>query len=77
MELGRFLGYLGSCLDITERIELEASLKEQRALAEESSRNKSRLLSALSHDARTPLNAVVLAAQLLEESVQQLARRQQ
>lgn len=61
-----FLGYLGSCLDITERIELETLLVQQRFLAEEASRHKTRLVSALSHDARTPLNAVVLAAQLLE-----------
>jgi|GEM_PF-1132905 len=63
---GRFLGYLGSSLDITERIELEAALERQRVLAEEASRHKTQLVSALSHDARTPLNAVVLAAQLLE-----------
>jgi len=59
---GGFLGYLGSCLDITERIELEAALEQQ-------SEHKSRLMAALSHDARTPLNAVVLAAQLLETQV--------
>ena len=52
--------------DIGDRIELERALEEQRALAEASSRHKTRLLSALSHDARTPLNAVFLAAQLLE-----------
>ena len=63
---GRFLGYLGSCLDITERVDMENSLAEQRGLAEESSKHKSRLVSTLSHDARTPLNAVALAAQLLE-----------
>jgi PAS domain S-box-containing protein len=54
-----FLGYLGSCMDITARIELEAKLEQQ-------SQHKSRLMSALSHDARTPLNAVVLSAKLLE-----------
>ncbi|HWE35766.1 MAG TPA: PAS domain S-box protein [Isosphaeraceae bacterium] len=63
---GRFLGLLGSCLDITERVELEEALQQQRELAEESSQHKTRLLSALSHDARTPLNAVVLSVQLLE-----------
>ena len=63
---GRFLGYLGSSLDITERIELETALEQQRVFAEEASRHKTQLVSALSHDARTPLNAVVLAAQLLE-----------
>jgi two-component system CheB/CheR fusion protein len=61
-ENGRFLGYLGSCLDITERIELEETLGRQ-------SEHKSRLMAALSHDARTPLNAVFLAAQLLETQV--------
>jgi PAS domain S-box-containing protein len=63
---GAFLGHLGSCLDITERIELHKALEQQRELAEESSNHKTRLLSALSHDARTPLNAVGLAAELLE-----------
>jgi PAS domain S-box-containing protein len=62
----RFLGYLGSCIDITERIDLEAALQRQRELAEQSSLHKTRLISALSHDARTPLNAVGLSAQLLE-----------
>ena len=56
---GTFLGYLGSCMDITGRVELEAKLEQQ-------SQHKSRLMSALSHDARTPLNAVVLSAKLLE-----------
>lgn len=63
---GRLRGYLGSCVDITERVALEEALRESRALAEEASQRKTRLLSALSHDARTPLNAVALAAQLLE-----------
>jgi len=63
---GEFLGLLGSCLDITPRIELETELERQRATAEQASLQKTRLVSALSHDVRTPLNAVVLAAQLLE-----------
>jgi PAS domain S-box-containing protein len=56
---GAFLGYLGTCMDITEQEELKRKL-------EEASRHKTRLVSALSHDARTPLNAVFLSAQLLE-----------
>ena len=59
---GVFLGYLGTCLDITARIELEERLQEQ-------SQHKSRLMSALSHDARTPLNAVVLSADLLQSQI--------
>ncbi len=63
---GKYLGHLGSCIDITARIELEEALERQKAVAEEASRHKTRLVSALSHDVRTPLNAVVLAAQLME-----------
>lgn len=59
---GEFLGFLGTCVDITARVELEESLERQ-------SEHKSRLMAALSHDARTPLNAVFLAAQLLETQV--------
>ena len=59
---GVFLGFLGSAIDITARIELEAKLEQQ-------SQHKSRLMAALSHDARTPLNAVVLSARLLESQV--------
>jgi two-component system CheB/CheR fusion protein len=65
-EEGGFLGYLGSCVDITERVELEEALERQ-------SEHKSRLMAALSHDARTPLNAVFLAAQLLETQVKDAA----
>lgn len=63
---GTFLGYLGSCSDITPQVDLQKALQQQAELAEEASRHKTRLMSALSHDARTPLNAVVLSAQLLE-----------
>ena len=59
---GDFVGFLGSAIDITARIDLEAKLEQQ-------SQHKSRLMAALSHDARTPLNAVVLSARLLESQV--------
>ena len=63
---GTIIGSVAVAVDITNRKALEADLERQRRLAEESSRHKSRLVAALSHDARTPLHAVVLAAQLLE-----------
>ncbi len=69
-EKNSFLGYLGTCIDITDQHELERALQRQREIAEQSSQHKTRLMSALSHDARTPLNAVVLSAQLLEMHVQ-------
>ncbi len=58
--------FIGTALDITDRKQLVAELERRRAAAEEASLHKTRLLTALSHDARTPLNAVVLSSELLE-----------
>jgi signal transduction histidine kinase/CheY-like chemotaxis protein len=44
----------------------EEELRRQRELADEGSQHKTRLISTLSHDIRTPLSAVVMAAQFLE-----------
>lgn len=70
---GRRTGAVVAALDVTDRKRLEDDLGRQRLLAEESSRHKTRLLTALSHDARTPLNAVVLSAELLESHAQDAA----
>jgi two-component system CheB/CheR fusion protein len=57
-----FVGYIGSCIDITERKhneeELTKSLKREKA----ASRSKDDFLAALSHELRTPLNPVLLIA---------------
>jgi two-component system CheB/CheR fusion protein len=63
---GRRVGHVVVLRDVSDRIAQEAELKQQRERAEAASQHKTRLVAALSHDARTPLNAVVLAAQLLE-----------
>jgi two-component system CheB/CheR fusion protein len=63
---GRCIGVVKVFHDITETKALVAEVQRQRERAEEASQNKTRLMSALSHDARTPLNAVALAAQLIE-----------
>ena len=54
--------WLGACADIEDQKLLAAEREEQ-------ARKKSFFLSALSHDLRTPLNAVVLHAELLRNSV--------
>jgi nitrogen-specific signal transduction histidine kinase len=54
--------WLGACADIEDQKLLAAEREEQ-------ARKKSFFLSALSHDLRTPLNAVVLHAELLRSSV--------
>jgi signal transduction histidine kinase/CheY-like chemotaxis protein len=66
---GEVIGAVAVAVDLTGRKRLEDALLQQRAAAEEASRHKTRLVSALSHDVRTPLNAVILAAQLLDANL--------
>jgi PAS domain S-box-containing protein len=56
---GRFTGYRGVARDVTETKTQERALQEAKAEAERANRAKSEFLATMSHEFRTPLNAVI------------------
>ncbi|MGI0488389.1 PAS domain S-box protein [Pantanalinema rosaneae CENA516] len=63
---GSFAGYIGSCVDISDR--KQAELKLIRAFEQEKELNelKSRFISMTSHEFRTPLSTILASSELLE-----------
>jgi len=60
------VGLVGSSIDITARIKLEEELKKSKIAAVEANEAKTEFLRNMSHDLRTPFNALLNFSQFLE-----------
>jgi signal transduction histidine kinase len=65
---GKILGGVAAAADITEQKRLQFELDARRREAEEASARKTRFLAAVSHDIRTPANAISLLAELMQRT---------
>jgi PAS domain S-box-containing protein len=63
---GHLRGFAKLTRDLTERNKYEATLTNARAVAEKANLAKSDFLSSMSHELRSPLNAILGFAQLME-----------
>jgi PAS domain S-box-containing protein len=62
---GRFLGYVGTVLDITERKLTEDALKEHVVAQREADRRKDEFLATLAHELRNPLAPIRNAVEIM------------
>ncbi len=65
---GEIVGGVAASADISEQKRLQVELDTRRREAEEASVRKSRFLAVVSHDIRTPANAISLLAELLQRT---------
>jgi signal transduction histidine kinase/CheY-like chemotaxis protein len=61
--------YIGIIQNATKEYQREQGLKDAIALADSANRAKSRFLSSVSHDIRTPLNAIINTARFMEKDL--------
>ena len=61
-------GLIGTVIDISDKIKFEKELAEAKQKAEDATRNKTYFLAAMSHEIKTPLNAIIGYSQLLEQT---------
>lgn len=70
------IGLVGIQADITERKRMEEELHAAKEEAEEANRTKTRFLAHMTHEFRTPMNAILGYARLLQESVSSVEDRE-
>ncbi len=64
-DAGNFVGYRGVGRDVSEKWSSELSVQQARDTAEKASAAKTQFLAIISHEIRTPINAIVGFAELL------------
>jgi PAS domain S-box-containing protein len=72
---GEFVGYIGSCTDITPLKDAENAVTKDRDTAQEVARLKSAFVMNMTHEVRTPLTVILGFTSMLHQGVQPQYRR--
>jgi two-component system aerobic respiration control sensor histidine kinase ArcB len=69
-EEGRVIGTIGSSVDITEQKSIERALIEAKETTEQANQAKTQFIANMSHDLRTPLQAILMMTEVLQKKLQ-------